>query len=125
MASTILYVNPYHTVKWLKKYITQAQDLTYDLKLILNQEEMEDKDTLINYLHENAIIHIIDQGCFDRSDVIESLYVKEPPTEAEVYEITHLAADSPVDTVVEKVSTLLGIPMQSLHLVYAGQILNK
>lgn len=86
---------------------------------------MVGKNSLIQYVYENAIIHIIDEGLASSSDTIDFLYVKEPGKEAEVFEITQLSLQESIGSLCEKVSILLKIPEEFLYLVFTGRILNR
>jgi hypothetical protein len=125
MTSIALNVNPYHTVKWLKQYIRTTQSLNFDMKFILNGKEMAPKSSLIQYVYENAIIHIIDVGSIPETKFIDVLYVKEPGKEAKIFEITQLALEGSIGELSKKVSVLLNIPEKFLYIFYTGRILNK
>ena len=38
MTSTVMMINPYHSVRWLKKYIKGKKNISTDIRLIVNSE---------------------------------------------------------------------------------------
>ena len=59
MSATIININPYHSVRYLKKLVKTTNNIPHDIRLVVNSLELKDNETLINYLHENAIIHVL------------------------------------------------------------------
>ena len=59
MSATIIKINPYHSVRYLKKLVKITNNIPHDIRLVVNSRELKDNETLIKYLHENAIIHLL------------------------------------------------------------------